>query len=161
MRLEAVEIAWRVTVEKHGLILASAALRNNYSRGLLWRVVYFLVATFEEKSAILFIVFSQLKGGCIVGKNFFRKRKMILPAHNSLETFLSFRNTVPPTQISRNTDYQLCRCHNHSQNAHKSNNIKKYFINVLPFYIYQQRFHKKYATHKLHELHYLNNACFL
>lgn len=94
MQLEAVEIAWRVTVEKHGLILASAALRNNYSRGLLWRVVYFLVATSEEKSAILFIVFSQLKGGCIVGKNFFRKRKMILPAHNSPETFLSFRITI-------------------------------------------------------------------
>lgn len=100
MRFEAVKNAWRVTVEKHGLILASAALRNNYSRGLLWRVVYFLVATSEEKSAILFIVFSQLKGGCIVGKNFFRKRKMILPAHNSPETFLSFRNTVQIFRIT-------------------------------------------------------------
>lgn len=157
MRLEAVENAWRVTVEKHGLILASAALRNNYSRGLLWRVVYFLVGTSEEKSAILFIVFSQLKGGCIVGKNFFKKRKMFLPAHNSPETFLSFRNTV---QISRNTNHQLFLCHNHSQNAHKNNNIKKYFINALPFYIYLQRFHKKYAIHKLHELHYLNSAYF-
>lgn len=99
--------------------------------------------------AIHFIIFSQIKnGGYFSGKIFLFFRKSLLADQYNPETFFK----------SRNTDHQLFRCHNHSQNAHINSNIINCPINSTSYFLHPCLYQRKYAIHKAHLLHYLNNA---
>ena len=71
MQFEAVKIAWRVTVEKHGPILASAALRNNFHQGVFRAGGLTIGCVLPKNLNNTFYTFFSVKRGVYCGKNFF------------------------------------------------------------------------------------------